>query len=171
MSKLELVRAYYEYNEYANNRLLDFAAKLSEEDFSRKQGASFDSVEGNLAHIFAGQTVWLDRWRGASNRRPLEEVQSIRGLQKIREAFDTSHAELREFIDGLTDAQLDAVLAYQDSRGTPYKRVLWQLMLHVGNHGTYHRAETAMALTAMGHNPGDLDYSKLEIAREAGYVR
>ena len=62
MSKLELIGAYYEYNEYANNRLLDFASKLSEEEFSRTQGASFDSVEGNLAHIFAGQTVWLGRW-------------------------------------------------------------------------------------------------------------
>jgi uncharacterized damage-inducible protein DinB len=167
MSKLELIRAYYEYNEYANNRVLDFAAKLSDEDFSRPQGASFDSVEANLAHIFAGQTVWLGRWKDTSNSGPLEEVQSIRGLDAIRQAFDASHADLREFIDGLTDGRLDEVLAYQDSRGTPYKRVLWELMLHVGNHGSYHRAETAMALTAMGHNPGDLDYSKYAIARDA----
>ena len=132
MSKVELIRAYYEYNEYANNRLLEFASKLSDEEFSRTQGASFDSVEGNLAHIFAAQTVWLGRWKDLSNVGPLEDVQSVHGLQNIREAFATSHAELREFIGGLTDARLDEVLAYQDSRGTPYKRVLWQLMLHVG---------------------------------------
>jgi uncharacterized damage-inducible protein DinB len=40
-------------------------------------------------------------------------------------------------------------------------------MLHVGNHGSYHRAETAMALTAMGHDPGDLDYLYFEMGRGA----
>jgi uncharacterized damage-inducible protein DinB len=35
---------------------------------------------------------------------------------------------------------------------------LWQLMAHVALHSTQHRAEAAMALTELGHSPGDLDY-------------
>ena len=95
----------------------------------------------------------------------------MRELDSIREAFDASNADLRDFLGNLTDDQLDAVLAYADSADTPYERVLWQLMLHVANHGSYHRAETAMALTAMGHSPGDLDYSYFEISRDARHVR
>jgi uncharacterized damage-inducible protein DinB len=160
-----MIRALYEYNKYANNRLLETASKLGAEDLERAQGASFESVAGNLAHILAAQVVWLERWRGQRNRRPLTEVQSVRELDSIRVAFEASHADLRDFLVALTDDRLDAVLAYTDSVGTPYERMLWQLMLHVGNHGSYHRAETAMALTAMGHNPGDLDYSYFEIGR------
>jgi uncharacterized damage-inducible protein DinB len=171
VSKLELIRAWYDYNEYANKRVLDAAAQLSADDFSRPQGASFDSVEGNLAHIMAGQVVWLDRWRGGSNRRPLEEVQDIRGLDAIRAAFEESHADLREFTGTLTDETLDEPLSYTDSRGNQYDRALWKQMLHVGNHGSYHRAETTMALTLMGKSPGNLDYSHFETAREAGYAR
>jgi uncharacterized damage-inducible protein DinB len=167
MSKLELIRAFYDYNEHANNRVLEAASRLSAEAFSRPQGASFDSVEGNLAHIRAAQVVWLERWKGGSDPRPLAEVQSVRGLAEIREAFADSHADLREFLGGRRVDRLDRVLAYRDSRGDSYERVLWQLMLHVGNHGSYHRAETAMALTAMGQNPGDLDYSYFEMARDA----
>jgi len=41
MSKLELIRALYDYNEYANDRVLEAAARLSGERFAEKQGASF----------------------------------------------------------------------------------------------------------------------------------
>jgi len=171
MSKLELIRGYYDYNEYANNRVLDAASNLSEDELSRKQGASFESVEGNLAHIAAAQIAWHTRWTKGGNSRSTVQIGDVHGFDSVRGLFDRSHADLREFVASLTEQRLDGLLPYTDSRGDHYERLLWQLMLHVANHGSYHRAETAMALTAFGRSPGDLDYVFFEIAREAGHVR
>jgi uncharacterized damage-inducible protein DinB len=165
VSKLEIIRALYEYNEWANNHILEAAARLSDAEFSRRQGASFDSVEGNLAHIAGGQVIWLERWMGGSNARPVLDFQKTRGLAAIRELFTRSHTELREFLIDLTDERLNQLLAYRDSAGNAYERRLWQLMVHVANHGTHHRAETAMALGLLGHPMRELDYSFFEIER------
>ena len=65
MSTLELVRALYDYNEWANNYVLDAAGKLTALELERPFPASFGSVEANLAHVLAGQVVWpaaLDGW-------------------------------------------------------------------------------------------------------------
>src|SRR3989442_3008653 len=113
VSKLELIRGLYEYNEWANNHVLDAASHLSEDEFSRKQGASFESVEGNLAHIMGAQVVWLQRWMGGSNPRPVLEFQKTRGLSAIRDAFAQSHEGLRAFVYSLTDDRLDQTLEYK----------------------------------------------------------
>jgi len=168
VSKLELIRGLYEYNEWANNHVLEAASELTEEEFTRKQGASFGSVEGNLAHIMGAQVIWLERWTGGSNPKPVLEFQKTRGLSTIREAFAQSDDRLRAFVSSLTDDRLDETLAYKDSAGRPHERVMWQLMAHVANHGTHHRAETAMAMASLGKPMRELDYVFFELERSEG---
>jgi len=166
MSKVDVIRGLYAYNEWANGQVLDAASRLTEDEFSRKQGASFDSAEGNLAHIVGAHIVWLQRWTGGANSKPVLEFQKMRGLTAIRDAFGQSHEGLRTFIWSSSDDRLDQVLAYRDSAGNPHERVLWQLMAHVANHGTHHRAETAMAMGAMAKPMRELDYIFFEIERD-----
>ncbi len=151
MSKLELIRALYDYNESANNHVLEAASRLSDDEFSRKQGASFESVEGNLGHIVAAQMNWLERWTSGKNLMPTAEVQKIRGLGALRGAFDRSHELLREFVASLNEERLDGVLAYRDSRGKRDER-------------------PAMAMAAMGKPMRELDYVYFEIERDRDRV-
>ena len=46
---------------------------------------------------------------------------------------------------------------------------VWQMLAHVVNHGTQHRAEAAALLTSDGRSPGELDminYSEMLAGRD-----
>jgi uncharacterized damage-inducible protein DinB len=170
MSGLDQIRAVYGYNEWANGHVLDAASSLSEDDLARELGASFDSVAGNLSHIVFAQALWLSRWRGEPFVPPPGPERG-RALDTLRESFAASHDGLRAFVSSLTEDGLSREFSYVDTQGQRQRRVLWQAMLQVANHGTHHRAETAMALTTLGHPPRQLDYIFYEIERAGGAPR
>lgn len=164
MSAADYVRSLYDYNQWANDRVLATVAALSEDELGRDAGASFGSIEANLAHILMGQVVWLARWK--QDKLPsISELQSLRGLDALRGAFERSHRDLREYVASLTEDDLQRDLRYTDSRGNQYERPMWQLLLHLVNHGTHHRAETCMALATLGHPTRELDYHFFEMER------
>jgi uncharacterized damage-inducible protein DinB len=166
MSKLELIRDLYAYNEWANEYLLDVASRLDMGQLAGPQGASFESILGNMAHVVAAQINWLERWRTGQNKQHTVALgESLKTLADLRAGFAASHRDLAEYVRGLTDAALDADLEYRDKSGNLAVRPLWQLMNHVANHGTFHRGEVAMALTALGHSPGDIDFLYWEFSR------
>jgi DinB family protein len=64
----------YEYDRWANNRVLQAASALSAEQFTRDLGGSFRSVRDTLVHIIGGEWIWCGSERGASgNWRPYRD--------------------------------------------------------------------------------------------------
>ena len=76
-----------------------------------------------------------------------------------REAFGETHAALRAYVGGLSDADADRVVRYADFRGNTRELALAQTITQLVNHGTAHRAGTGLRLERLGRSPGDLDYS------------
>jgi hypothetical protein len=67
-------RAYFtllaDYNAWANARLYDAAAELSDADYRKKMGAFFGSLHNTLNHILVGDRIWFSGLRVLEMRRP-----------------------------------------------------------------------------------------------------
>ena len=49
------------------------AATLSVDDFKRDLQSSHGGVRGTLVHTMSAEWVWLERWKGVSPRRHMDE--------------------------------------------------------------------------------------------------
>lgn len=157
----EALRAMYGYNRWATKRVMEVAAQLTPEQWLAPGNAGRGSVRDTMVHLIAAQRRWLAWWDGS-----LPADQALRSqlnpadhpnLASVRAAWETLDRATQAFVDGLTDADVERVYSTSMPNGTLFRQSLWQMMLHVVNHGTQHRSEVAAMLTGFGHSPGDLD--------------
>jgi uncharacterized damage-inducible protein DinB len=109
----------------------------------------------------ATQRGWLQWWSGVLSADEAYRLQvdpaDFPDLESMRSFHEQVRQELRAFLDRLGEDDTQRVLSHTMPDGTAFRMRLWQLMLHVANHGTQHRSEVAALMTAAGASPGDLD--------------
>ncbi len=158
---------HLDYTAWASQRLLDAAAELTEEELNRDFGTSEHSYLGTLVHTFAADRIWL--WRLAGGENPGFVAESDRSLAVLQTDWPAVLERWRIWAAELTDEAAQAPLDYRDMKGNAYRQPIWQLVLHVVNHGTHHRGQAAGFLRAMGKVPPPLDlvfyYRQLGAAR------
>ncbi len=167
---LAMIRGFYEYNEWANARILETMSGLGDEELMRPRAVSHGSLGMDLLHGLRAQVGWLSTFRGGAPRIPLPAPEGASFLDNLIDWYRRSHEALREFIDSLGEEELGRS-RIDNPQGTNRRvkqsrsLLLWDMMVHVVNHGTQHRSEAAMALTELGRSPGDLDYMYFEYRR------
>jgi uncharacterized damage-inducible protein DinB len=158
------IRLLYEYDRWANSRVLRAASTVSAEQFTRDLGGSFRSVRDTLLHILGGEWIWLAYWK-----EPPSSPALLSGLIAKRDglfnpnAFPSADAvqlkwaeierEQAEFVNRMTNEALGRTLPF---RGTQIK--LMHLMQHLANHSTYHRGQIALMLRQLSAQPLATDF-------------
>jgi len=153
MADAAQLRRLAAYNQWANEKILSAVDGMTAEELARPVDAYIGNIETNLQHILLATRVWLARWKGAV---PATLQDSI--AVPWPDAYAATHAEFRDFVEPLTDAGAGRIVDYKNSQGRSFQMPLDQLITHVVNHGTHHRAETGMLLERIGRSPGDMDY-------------
>lgn len=164
----ETIRLLYDYNAWANHRLLDSCAGLGAEQFTRDLGSSFRSVRDTLAHILWADWLWLERWHGRSPG-PMPPAEQFPDLRSLRARWAEVERDLLQFVAGLAPPDLAQLSAYRTTKGIAVSNPLWQSLQHLANHGTYHRGQVAAMLRQSGVKPNftDLIYFYRERAGQA----
>ena len=146
----------YKYNQWANAKILNTAANVTQEHFVAPASFPHGGLRGTLVHALFAEWIWRKRWEGTSptNRLKPEDFPTVEALHT---RWLEEERQLMDFVDAVTDESLNGTFSYTNTSGKTFTRVLWQAMAHLVNHGTQHRTEAAAILTDLGHSPGDID--------------
>lgn len=131
-----------EYNFWANDQ---FIARLA------NQSARTAEMERLLSHLLLAHRIWLDRINARGtlpNAWETVDPQSWEGLN-IQLYNETT--------DILKSHNPNIVVRYQNSRGESYKNLLWEILHHLVNHSTHHRAQLAQLMRAANILPPESD--------------
>jgi uncharacterized damage-inducible protein DinB len=144
-----LLKTQLDYTYWASDRLLDAARPLSEDELTRDLGNSFGGVLGTLVHIFQADRLWLSRMSG-SPRMTLGDADETWTIDSLQSAWVDVHLGWIDWAGSVQD--VSKVLDYVNLAGKPNQGVLWQLVFHVVNHGTYHRGQITTMLRQSGYS-------------------
>ena len=157
------------YNTWANARLYKMAFELPDEAYRKNVGAYFGSLQGTLNHILTADRIWMRRMTGTGEHPDKLNAISFDDLSSLQTAREAEDDRILQFVEGLTEADLDQEWSYHTLDGTLHHQPLHEILAHFFNHQTHHRGQAHDILTALGvAKPAPLDL--LLMFREARAV-
>jgi uncharacterized damage-inducible protein DinB len=143
------VRALWDFNYWARDRMLGAVEKLSEEQFRKDLGNSFPSIRDTLLHLMGAERRWLARFQG----KPLPDAfrpEDFPTPQAVRARWAEVERDVRAYVNGLQSADVSRPFSYVSPQNQTITLPIWQTMQHVVNHGTYHRGQVITMLRQVG---------------------
>jgi uncharacterized damage-inducible protein DinB len=155
----EYFRTIARYNAWANRRLYDACARLSEAEYRKERAAFFRSIHGTLNHGMVGDRVWMARIEGVSSGVTALDQILHDDLPSLRAAREKEDARIIAFLAPLGDDEIGRMVRYrtmsqpQTDMATPLSLVLG----HMFNHATHHRGQVHGLLSQTEVAPPPLD--------------
>ncbi|MCW5875717.1 MAG: DinB family protein [Anaerolineales bacterium] len=140
----------FEYHITRNRELWEHCIlTLTPEQFTWEIDYSMGSMRNQCVHLLNIDERWFSGLRGAEVP-DFADPQDYPDFDSVRTKWDQVEAGMRETLAGLQDAALEEEFM-------PNVKV-WQILFHVLNHGTDHRAQMLAGLHALGAPTFAQDY-------------
>jgi uncharacterized damage-inducible protein DinB len=156
------IRFLFAYDRWATQRVLAVLGGLDESVWTRPNVVGERGLGGILVHHLGASQRWRIAFQsGGEDEGPAPEREPLPTVDELRRRWQAEWEAVDAWLPTLTEGFIGYIFD-----GVP----VWQMLVHVVNHGTQHRAEAAALLTAEGRSPGEVDmadYAEALAARGA----
>jgi uncharacterized damage-inducible protein DinB len=148
-------RHLYNYHFSENRKIWNyFITNLPQEQFIQNVNYSMGSVRNQLVHLMSVDDTWFSGLRGIEIPDALNPA-NFDDRNVIRAYWDKVEQNMRDYLAALRD---DMLFEKPSAEGEDKDLILWQVLLHVVNHGTDHRAQILRLLSDLGIRTPPQDY-------------
>ncbi|WP_340019490.1 DinB family protein [Paenibacillus sp. FSL H3-0457] len=152
----------YNYHAWANQTILGRIKELPSSVLSQEANSSYPTIAHALSHIYAVDKMWYEVLNGTSMPEALQACILLNGeihgsVDEYIKRFTDLSTQYSEWLRGHADLEQTTLL------DNPFAGVretsLSDIVIHVVNHGTYHRGNVSTMLRQLGHASIMNDYS------------
>jgi uncharacterized damage-inducible protein DinB len=149
-------RQFYDYHFTENRKIWDsYVTPLSCEQFTQDMAYSHGSVRNQILHLIDADELWFSELQNIKPSEPLPPA-NFDDRKNIRARWDYVEQNMRNYLAKLRDDMLfDAPIEEPEE---DKNLIAWQVLLHVVNHGTDHRAQLLRLFNDLGLKTTSQDY-------------
>jgi uncharacterized damage-inducible protein DinB len=150
MPGIELIRLFIEYHLCLTRQVWDSIGQITDEQFLLENEYSRGSLRNLMIHLASTDRRWLAGLKSTPDVGHLNP-EDYPNREAARAAFEQVARDMADYAAALTESELEKPIA-----GLPNPR--WQILLHLVNHGTDHRATVLQHLHQLGAPTFDQDF-------------
>jgi uncharacterized damage-inducible protein DinB len=145
----QLLQQYAAYNLWANKIITDKLSQISTEILYKEMNDSFGGIYKTVIHLLDVESIWWQRlklqehveWPGKNFKGNFEGLsQQLLLLSK----------QWSDWVHAANDINLTHVFGYQNSKKEFFKQPVYEMLLHLFNHQTFHRGQIITMLRQNG---------------------
>lgn len=148
-------RKLFDYHFTQNRRIWEkIVMTLTDEQYFQETTYSVGSVRNQCVHLLNVDEIWFSDLQGLPNPGFYNPVHFGKDRTKVRAKWDEVETFMRGYLAALTDVEL--ARTHEDPDAT---FAVWEVLFHVLNHGTDHRAQLLALLYSLGARTYPQDYA------------
>jgi uncharacterized damage-inducible protein DinB len=145
----DLLVKFAAYNSWANQKLFEAILALSEEKQKQELPSSFSSIYKTALHMWDAESIRWQRMK-LHERLGIPSENFNGSMKDIINGLQQQNQLWHQWVSSATEPMLDHVFQYYTSKKELFKQPICDMILHVFNHGTYHRGQLVNMLRQLG---------------------
>jgi uncharacterized damage-inducible protein DinB len=157
MSATTAYRAMAYNNAWANHRLLNACAQLSQSEFTARRTGFFPSLRATLNHILVIDLFYVDAMEGGTlGPAAWADTEPCSTVPILREKQARVDSRLIAVVEGLDTSGLERVVEVHRGARVQHEQ-MDRLLLHLFQHQVHHRGQAHAMLCSTAVSPPQLD--------------
>ena len=141
----EIFLQYAVYNQWANTLLLNAVSGLTQEQQHAEVQSSFPSLYKTALHMLDAESIWWQRMR-LQERLEIPSQTFSGDMGSLSAQLQQQDKLWSDWVAGASDAALQHEFIYYSMKKERFKQPVYQMLLHLFNHNTYHRGQLVTIL-------------------------
>ncbi len=145
----QLLQQYASYNLWANKIITQKINEVTTDIIHKEMNSSFSSIYKTILHLMDVESIWWQRlklqehveWPGKTFDRTFE-ILSKELLILSKQWYD--------WVQNANEVNITHVFGYQNSKKEFFKQPVYEMLLHLFNHQTFHRGQIVTMLRQNG---------------------